>query len=194
MPLYPVGYVCAPFTQRNKHTGCWAALLRFGGQGENEGSVSQKEPEELFCPNLLLGALLLCSLFAKGRPGKNGKQENSEHKWWCAHVDGVNGDEFSVLVWITSPLHLKEGPSPFLTLKIDYKIRMIAFIQAQITKQEEASAPPCLENNISTHVPRGCCQTALSQVRKPAPRFINTVTFLSEYSKVLPTSFPLQLP
>lgn len=102
-----------------------------------KGVCPRKNQKELFCPSLLLGALLLRSLLAKGRLGKNGKQENSEHKWWCAHVDGVNGDEFSVFLWITSPLHLKEGPSPFLTLKIDYKIRMIAFTQAQITKNRK---------------------------------------------------------
>lgn len=73
-------------------------------------------------------------------------------------LDGMNGDKFSVPFWITSPRDLTEGPSPFLTVKIYYKIRMTAFIQAQITKQEEASALPCLENNISMHMPRRCCQ------------------------------------
>lgn len=65
---------------------------------------------------------------------------------------------------------------------------MTAFTQAQITNLMEPSAIPCPEGNTSTHMPWGVLsELALSQQRKPAPRFIDRETFLSKYSEVSPT-------
>lgn len=37
--------LCSIDTKDQTYTGCWVVLLRFGGWEENEGSMSEKEPE-----------------------------------------------------------------------------------------------------------------------------------------------------
>lgn len=151
-------HLCSIRTKEQTHwvLGCAAKVWWMGRKWRERVSEGTRRSPSVSVCLWVLYHVVHCS--PRGDWGRIGSKKIPSISGGVPTLDSVNGDKFSLPFWIPSRLNLKEGPSPFLTLKLHYKIRMTTFLQAQIMKQEEASALPCPENNTSTHMPRGCCQ------------------------------------